>query len=101
METHRQDLNIIFNTGYQAARQPEITNKNKQKRYVKDNPRWSGGHDGTHDPADVPGILAILGPGIHAGKQITAHLWDMAPTTLNIMNIPIPNDMDGKPILIY
>ena len=95
------DLNIIFNIGYQAARRPEITSKNKLKRYVNDNPRWSGGHDGTHDPEDVPGILAMFGPGIQGGgKEIRAHLWDLAPTILSLMSIPIPNDMDGKPIPI-
>jgi len=91
------DLNIIFNTGYQAARRPEITSKNKLKRYVNDNPRWSGGHDGTHDPEDVPGIIGILGPGIPAGKEIRVHLWDVAPTILGLMNVQIPADMDGKP----
>jgi len=92
------DLNIIFNIGYQAARQPEITEKNKLKRYVNDNPRWSGGHDGTHDPLDVPGIIGILGPEIKGGKEIQVHLWDVAPTILNLMEVAIPNDMDGKPI---
>jgi len=94
------DLNIIFNIGWQATRNPEITGKNKQKRYVNDNPKWSGGHDGTHDPKDVPGILAILGPGIQVGKEMRAHLWDIAPTILNIMNIPNSTDMDGKPLPI-
>jgi predicted AlkP superfamily phosphohydrolase/phosphomutase len=92
------DLNIIFNVGYQAARQPEITYKNKLKRYANDNPRWSGGHDGTHDSIDVPGIIGILGPGIPKGKEIWVHLWDVAPTILDRMNIPILTEMDGKPI---
>lgn len=90
------DLAIIFNTGYQAARRPEITMKNKLKRYANDNPRWSGGHDGTHDPEDVPGIIGILGPGIPNGKGISVQLRDLAPTILNLMKVPIPRDMDGK-----
>ena len=91
------DLTIIFNVGYQAARRPEITDKNKLKRYVNDNPRWSGGHDGTHDPTDVPGILGLLGPGIPNRGGVKVHLWDVAPTILDLMSIPIPVDMDGKP----
>jgi len=91
------DLSIIFNIGYQAARRPEIASKNKLRRYVNDKPRWSGGHDGTHDPIDVPGIIGLLGPGIPAAKEIKIHLWDIAPTILNLMNVPIPADMDGKP----
>jgi predicted AlkP superfamily phosphohydrolase/phosphomutase len=92
------DLNIIFNIGYQAARQPEIANKNELKRYVNDNPRWSGGHDGTHDPRDVPGIIGILGPGIPNRKEIKVHLCDVASTILDLMDIPIPPSMDGKPL---
>ena len=90
------DLTVVFNVGWQAARRPEVTEKNKAKRYVNDNPRWSGGHDGTHDPMDVPGILGILGSGIRSGRQTTAHLWDFAPTLLDIMGVPVPNDMDGR-----
>lgn len=93
------DLLIVFNEGWQAARRPEITERNKQKRYINDNPRWSGGHDGTHDPADVPGIIGVYSPGIQGGKKLTIHLWDVAPTILDLMGISIPTDMDGKPFL--
>jgi len=92
------DLSTIFNVGYQAARQPEITNKNKLKRYVNENPRWSGGHDGTHNPTDVQGILGILGPGPPNRKEVKVHLWDITPTILGLMKIPVPADMDGKPL---
>lgn len=41
------DLLVFFN--------PEIdTTKRPDKRYVIDNPRWSGGHDRAHDPTEVP-----------------------------------------------
>jgi len=93
------DLTIIFNVGWQAARQPEITKRNKINRYVRDKPRWSGGHDGAHDPLDVPGILGVLQPHIRGGQEIKVHLWDVAPTILKLMHIPIPPDMDGKPFL--
>jgi len=91
------DLTIFFNSGWQAARSPQIeAAKREDKRYVIDNPRWSGGHDGTHDPGDVPGILGFLGPTIQSGKSLKAYLWDVAPTILNLLKTPIPNDMDGK-----
>lgn len=90
------DLNIIFEVGYQAARRPQIVGKDPFKHYVNSNPRWSGGHDGTHDPEDVPGIIGVIGPGIPAGKHVKAHLWDLAPTILKLMDVPIPPDMDGK-----
>ena len=91
------DLITFFNIGYQAARRPLITTENNKKLYFNTNPRWSGGHDGTHDPNDVTGIIGIIGPGIPAGKNIKLHLWDVAPTILSIMNVHIPDDFDGKP----
>lgn len=94
------DLTVIFNVGWQAARRPEITKKSKSKRYVNDHPMWSGGHDGTHDPADVPGIVGIIGPQIQDPKKIMVHLYDVAPTILNFFDVPIPADMDGKSLQI-
>lgn len=93
------DLNIIFNIGYQAARRPEIMDKNSSKIYVNSNPRWSGGHDGTHDPSDVPGVLGILCPETKAGAGVRANLWDIAPTILKWMGTVAPNDMDGRPLI--
>jgi len=93
------DLLIFFRCGWQAARNPEIsTTKRLDKRYVIDNPRWSGGHDGTHDPSDVPGIIGILGPRIKGGEEVRVHFWDVAPTILNWMKVHVPTDMDGKPL---
>ncbi|GAF87265.1 unnamed protein product, partial [marine sediment metagenome] len=92
------DLVVFFNSGWQAARRPEIEGHRKpSKRYVNDTPRWSGGHDGTHDPTDVPGILGFFGPNIvDRGEPLRAHLCDLAPTILNIMRLPLPVNMDGK-----
>ena len=92
------DLLVFFNKGWQAARSPEIdTTKRRDKRYVIDNPKWSGGHDGAHDPQEVPGIFGILGPKTHC-ETAKCNLWDLAPTILHLMNIQVPSDMDGKPI---
>lgn len=93
------DLMGIFNVGWQAARRPEIVRKSESKRYVNDNPRWSGGHDGTHDPNDVPGILAMLGSRVQR-KDVRANLWDLAPTILDAMGIPASSSMDGKTLKI-
>jgi predicted AlkP superfamily phosphohydrolase/phosphomutase len=89
------DLLIFFNPGWQAARRLEtdITGS-----FIDDNPKWSGGHDGTHDPVDVPGFFGALGPKLKTSKKVKCHLWDIAPTILGTMKIPILNDMDGKVI---
>lgn len=38
---------------------------------------------------------------IQSAFSRTVHIWDLAPTTLHLFRIPIPNDIDGKPISIY
>jgi len=92
------DLMAIFNVGWQAARHPEIMKRQVSNTYVNEEPRWSGGHDGTHDPLEVPGVFGVIGKEIVGPKNVTINLWDLAPTILNLMHIPIPEDMDGTPI---
>lgn len=96
--TEAPDLTIIFNVEWQAARQPEIAERNKLGRYVNENPRWSGGHDGTHDSADVLGIIGILGSKTMREEELRVHLWDLAPTILDWMEVSIPPNMDGRPL---
>jgi predicted AlkP superfamily phosphohydrolase/phosphomutase len=95
------DLITYFNVGWQSARRPEIVETRADRRYVGDNPLWSGGHDGTHDPVDVPGIFGVLSPNIYKNMDnITIHLCDLAPTILKIMCDKVPMDMDGTVVPI-
>jgi len=95
------DLQIIFKKGWQAARNPEIMEKNELKRYVKENPMWSGGHDGTHDPVDVPGIICSPDLELKENLEMRIPLKNLAPTILSLMKLPIPNDMDGESIKLH
>ena len=96
------DLLAVFNPGWQSARRPEIIERRIDRRYINDDPMWCGGHDGTHNPQEVPGILGFLGPNlIEDHLPLRAHLWDLAPTILEVMNVPIPKDMDGKSLPIF
>lgn len=46
------------------------------------------------------GVLAIRGPGIRQGQNVYgASLLDLAPTILAMLGQPIPDDMDGTPLL--
>lgn len=46
------------------------------------------------------GILCAAGPGIKEDELVHgASLLDIAPTVLTMLGIPVPNDMDGKPLL--
>jgi len=48
---------------------------------------------GTHRPE---GIFLVYGAGVHHGKEIEgAHITDVAPTILYLLNQPIPREMDG------
>lgn len=95
------DLITVFQPGWQAARRPAIATRRSDGRYVKNDPIWSGGHDGTHDPADVMGILGFLGPRVdRESLPSIVHLWDVAPTILRIQGLPVPPDMDGTPLPI-
>ena len=52
---------------------------------------------GTHH---TDGIFLAYGPGIKRGHEIgPAEIIDIAPTILNIFNLPIPNDMDGRVLM--
>lgn len=43
------------------------------------------------------GMLIMNGPGIRSGATIEgAAIYDMAPTLLHVMGLPIPSDMDGS-----
>jgi predicted AlkP superfamily phosphohydrolase/phosphomutase len=51
-------------------------------------------YSGTHRPE---GILIVRGPEIRKGHRLgQAGIIDIAPTLLHILEIPIPQDMDGK-----
>ena len=95
------DIIAVFNTGWQAARRPPILKQRINGHYVNEDTLWCGGHDGTHNPEDVPGILGFLGPDVVATSPLRASLWDLAPTILKVLNVPIPQDMDGKPLEIF
>jgi len=42
------------------------------------------------------GILMIKGPGIRPGYLPAANIYDIAPTILNIFDLPVGKNMDGK-----
>lgn len=48
----------------------------------------------------MDGILVLHGPGIVPGATLDgAHIVDVAPTILYAMGLPVPADMDGKPLV--
>jgi len=53
---------------------------------------------GTHRPE---GILILWGAAIRSGERITgARLLDLAPTILKLLNLPVPEIMDGRALAV-
>lgn len=42
------------------------------------------------------GLWMAAGPGVAPGKHFAAAIQDIAPTVLALMNLPVPEDMDGR-----
>lgn len=56
--------------------------------------RFYTGKSGTHRD---DGIFLAWGPGIRAGFPVTgARIVDLAPTILHLLDVPVPDDMDGR-----
>jgi predicted AlkP superfamily phosphohydrolase/phosphomutase len=54
-------------------------------------------HYGLSDEYEAPsGILMLKGPGIRNGLLPSASVFDIAPTILNIFDLPVGKNMDGK-----
>ena len=45
---------------------------------------------------DIPGIAVMAGPGIRPASLDGAKIVDMAPTILHLMDLPVPQEMDGR-----
>jgi predicted AlkP superfamily phosphohydrolase/phosphomutase len=50
---------------------------------------------GTHRPE---GVVALCGPGIAAGRNLSANLRDVTPTILALLGMPIPGHVQGQPL---
>lgn len=57
--------------------------------------KWSGDHGG-YDYATTAGVLISNRPVTRKG--VAPSIMDVAPTALKYFGLPIPNDIDGKPL---
>ena len=63
------------------------------KKKIKSHPSRTGHHK-------MHGIFHISGPGIASGKKLEGlKITDVTPTILNLLETPVPRDMDGKAIV--
>ena len=61
-------------------------------RKIKSSPSRTGHHK-------MKGIFHITGPDIKSEERLEGlNIMDVVPTALSLMDLPVPRDMDGKPI---
>ena len=86
------DLLVNFHPGFRVSWQSAVGGF--ANSMIEDNTRrWSGDH--IVDPERVPGILFMN----HAARRNEAQIVDLAPTILNYLGVPVPDSMEGKPLL--
>jgi predicted AlkP superfamily phosphohydrolase/phosphomutase len=87
------DLQVGFNEGYRVGWQDTLGTI--RPAVVEDNDkRWSGDHCGMAREISG-GVLFVDRPILRPDPHIT----DLAPTILGLLGVPLPEDLDGRPIL--
>jgi predicted AlkP superfamily phosphohydrolase/phosphomutase len=85
------DLVVGYHRGYRVSDESVLGKFPKELvRYRAD--KWAADH--CIDPAVVPGILLCNRPCKHPKPG----LWDMAPSILSLMGLPVPVQMQGRDI---
>lgn len=98
------DIIPFFYPGYNLSRENVFGEIVPGMPVVQPNDNnWSGGHAGPYTPEDIAGIFIASGAGIKAGVKPggTAHIWDVAPTILSLLEVPVPEYMEGRPLDIF
>lgn len=87
------DLQVGFNDGYRIGWQD--TMGGVSRAVVENNNRkWSGDHCAT--AAEISGGVLFVNRKITVEKP---HIMDVSPSVLKLLGVPLPGDVDGKPIL--
>jgi hypothetical protein len=75
---------------------------------ISDHGFFTGAARPSSDPSDfaqgapqwhrVTGVIAAGGPGVPKGTIGRATIFDVAPTVLALLGLPVPEDMEGRPL---
>jgi predicted AlkP superfamily phosphohydrolase/phosphomutase len=87
------DLQVGFNDGYRVGWQDTLGTI-RRAVVENNNKKWSGDHCAT--------ATEISGGVFFSNRPITTespHIMDLAPTILKLLEVPLPGDLDGKPVL--
>lgn len=87
------DLQVGFNDGYRVGWQDTLGQIRRD--VVEDNNRkWSGDHCAT--------ATEISGGVLFTSRPLSKphpHITDLAPTVLELLEVPVPEEIDGEPVL--
>ncbi len=86
------DLIIGYNQGFRAS-WDSVTGKVDSTVFENNTKAWSGDH--CIDPRHVPGVFFFS----HKIEAKTPSIMDVAPTVLTLFGLPIPTQMDGRPLV--
>jgi predicted AlkP superfamily phosphohydrolase/phosphomutase len=87
------DLQVGFNDGYRVNWQDTLGGVNRTV-VENNNRKWSGDHCAT--------ATEISGGVLFANRKIlrdSPHIMDISPTILKLLGVPLPPDVDGKPLM--
>jgi predicted AlkP superfamily phosphohydrolase/phosphomutase len=87
------DLQVGFNDGYRVGWQDTMGGVSRAV-IENNNRKWSGDHCAT--AAEISGGVLFANRRISAGKP---HIMDISPSVLKLLEVPLPGDLDGKPII--
>ncbi len=88
------DLMVVFRTDLGPLEDCESERVGRIRVPITSHSPRSGDHT-------VQSRLWARGPGIPAGVQLgDANVLDLAPTVLDLLGVPLPNDLDGRPIAL-
>jgi predicted AlkP superfamily phosphohydrolase/phosphomutase len=87
------DLQVGFNDGYRVGWQDTLGGVNRTV-VENNNRKWSGDHCAT--ATEISGGVLFLNRKIASDKP---HIMDLSPTILQLLGVPLPSDLDGKPLM--
>jgi predicted AlkP superfamily phosphohydrolase/phosphomutase len=90
---HAPDIIVGYERGYRVSWEAAI-GKTTREVFHDNTKAWSGDH--CVDPSVVPGVLFCDRPI----ETENPRLLDIGPTVLDLFDVPVPDHMDGKPLVV-
>ncbi|HVQ27950.1 MAG TPA: alkaline phosphatase family protein, partial [Vicinamibacteria bacterium] len=87
------DLQVGFNDGFRVGWQDTLGGLNRNV-IDNNNRKWSGDHCAT--TTEISGGVLFMNRKIGRDKP---HIMDLSPTILKLLEVPVPKDLDGQPLM--